>query len=102
MSKRSLKQHDELRQSVLSDEQSRAEYEAFTLQLKLAEQLKKSRKKAAMTQDDIANKMCTNKSVIARLEAAGGRGKHSPSLKTLSKYASAIGYKLEIKLKRAE
>jgi ribosome-binding protein aMBF1 (putative translation factor) len=102
MAKRSLNWHDELRQSVLDDDEMRAEYEAFKLQLDLAEQLKKSRKKADMTQDDIADKMHTNKSVIARLEAAGGRGKHSPSLKTLSKYASAIGYNLEVKLKRAK
>jgi len=102
MAKRALKWHEELKKSVFDDDESFAEYEAFKLQLDLADQLKKSRKKAEMTQDDIANKMHTNKSVIARLEAAGGRGKHSPSLKTLSKYASAMGYHLEIKLKRAK
>jgi len=45
MARRSLKWHDELRQSVLDDNEARAEYEAFKLQLELAEQLKKSRKK---------------------------------------------------------
>ncbi|PIQ43486.1 MAG: transcriptional regulator [Gammaproteobacteria bacterium CG11_big_fil_rev_8_21_14_0_20_46_22] len=101
MTKRSTKWHDELKQSVLSDDEARTEYKAFKLQLELAETLKQSRQKADMTQDDIAEKMHTKKSVIARLEAAGGRGKHSPSLKTLSKYASALGFNLEIKLKRA-
>lgn len=101
MTKRSLNLHKKLKKSVLDDEEARVEYEAFRLQLDLADQLKKSRKKAHLTQDDIADKMHTNKSVIARLEAAGGRGKHSPSLKTLSRYANAIGYNLEIKLKRA-
>jgi DNA-binding XRE family transcriptional regulator len=101
MAKRSGEWHKQLRETVLADDESRAEYEAFKLQLELAEKLKTSRKKAELTQEDIAKKMHTNKSVIARLEAAGGRGKHSPSLKTLSKYANAIGYSLEFTLKRS-
>lgn len=102
MTRQSLKWHNELKKSVLNDDEARAEYEIFKLQLEVAEQLKKSRKKAHMTQEDIAEKMHTKKSVIARLEAAGGRGKHSPSVNTLSKYANAIGYNLIIKLKRAK
>lgn len=101
MAKRSKKWHEELKQSVLNDEEARAEYEAFKLQLDLANQMKKSREKACLTQEALAEKLHTQKSVIARLEAAGGRGKHSPSLKTLVKYANAIGCHLEIKLKRA-
>lgn len=100
MVKRSRKLHEELRQSVLNDEEAYAEYEAFKLQLELSDKMKASREKADFTQEDIAEKLHTKKSVIARLEAAGGKGKHSPSLKTLVKYAAAIGYKLEIKLKR--
>ena len=96
-----MKWHGELKQSVLGDPESRAEYEAFKLQFELANKMKNSRIKADMTQEDIADKLHTHKSVIARFEAAGGRGKHSPSLKTLIKYAQAIGYSLEIKLKRA-
>lgn len=101
MVRRSRTLHQELKQSVLNDDKARAEYEAFKLQLELAEKMKKSREKAHLTQEDIADKLHTQKSVIARLEAAGGRGKHSPSLKTLVRYANAIGYSLEIKLKRA-
>ncbi len=101
MARKSQKWHDELKQSVLNDEEMRIEYEAFKLQLELAAQMKKSRENAHLTQEDIANKLHTQKSVIARLEAGGGRSKHSPSLKTLVKYALAIGYNLEIKLKEA-
>lgn len=101
MTKRSLDWHRELKESVLQDEEARAEYEAFKLQLELADKMKNLRSKADITQEEIADKLHTKKSVIARLEAAGGRGKHSPSLKTLVKYANAIGYHLEVKLKRA-
>lgn len=100
MVNRSLKWHDELKQSVLKDPESRLEYEAFKLQLELADKMKKSRRKADLTQEELANKLHTKKSVIARLEAGGGKEKHSPSLKTLVKYALGIGYKLEVKLKK--
>lgn len=98
MARRSTKWHDELRKEVLSDAESRAEYEAFKLQLELADKLKKARKKAHLTQENVAERMDTQKPVVARLEAAGGKGKHSPSLKTLVKYAEAIGYHVQVKL----
>lgn len=98
MPKRSIKLQEKLRKEVLKDPVTRAEYEAFKLQLEVSEQLKTARKKAHMTQDNVAEKMDTLKPVVARLEAAGGRGKHSPSIKTLVKYASAIGFELKIKL----
>ena len=101
MARRSLTQYDEFKQSVLSDPESKAEYEYFKLQLELADKMKTLRKIAELTQDDIAEKMQTTKSSVARIEAAGGRGKHSPSLKTLAKYANALGYNLEITSKRA-
>jgi DNA-binding XRE family transcriptional regulator len=97
-SKRPLDWHKKLKQEVLADPEAKLEYEAYALQLKLAEQLKNARKRANLTQQDVAEKMDTQKSVIARLEAGGGKGKSSPSLKTLIKYAQAIGKTIEIKL----
>jgi len=44
----------------------------------------------------VAKRIGTTQSVIARLES--GRGKHSPSLATLQKYANALGCRLELKL----
>ena len=98
MRKRSTQWHEQLRSDVLADPETRAEYEAFSLQLELADKMKKARLKSHLTQESVAEKMDTTKTVIARLEAAGGKGKHSPSLSTLTKYADAIGYKLQIKL----
>ncbi len=42
--------------------------------------------------------MATHNPVIARLEAAGGKGKHAPSLASLVNYADAAGCHLIIKL----
>ena len=101
MSNRSNEWHEQLRASVMNDPEGRAEYEAFSAQLDLADKMRKLRKKAGLTQDDIAEKMHTSKPAVARLEAAGGKGRHSPSIGTLARYASALGYRLEINLKRA-
>ncbi len=98
MARRSTEWHKTLKKDVLSDPEARAEYEAFKLQLELADQLKHERKKAHLTQENVAEQMATQKPVVARLEAAGGRGRHSPSLKTLVKYATAVGCRLQVKL----
>lgn len=99
MVNRSTKLHAKLVNKVLSDPEGRQEYEAFKFQLELAEKLKKARKKAHLTQETVAERMETKKSVIARLEACGGRSRHSPSVMTLIRYANAIGFDLNINLK---
>lgn len=101
MTNRSKEWHKQLRESVLNDPEGRAEYEAFGAQLVLAEKMRELRSKAALTQDEVAEKMHTTKSAVARLEAAGGKGKHSPSISTLARYASALGYRLDIRFKQA-
>ena len=98
MVRRSIQWHEEFRKEILSDPEARAEYEAFKLQLELADQLKQARREAHLTQANVAERMNTQKPVVARLEAVGGKGKHSPSLKTLVKYANAVGFRLQIKL----
>ena len=100
MAKRSVNWHQELVKKTLADANSFSEYEAFKLQLELAEKFKKARQRANLTQENIAEKMATHKPSIARLEAAGGKGKHSPSLLTLVKYAHALGYRLKVNLVR--
>ncbi|CAM4390608.1 MAG: hypothetical protein LEGION0398_MBIBDBAK_00164 [Legionellaceae bacterium] len=92
------KWHEDFVKSALADPHVKAEYEAFKLQFELAEQLKNARKERHMTQENVAEKMCTKKAAIARIESSGGKGKHSPSLTTLVKYAKAIGCHLEIKV----
>jgi ribosome-binding protein aMBF1 (putative translation factor) len=51
-----------------------------------------ARSRAGMTQAQLARKLKTTQSAIARLE--GGKG--NPSLQTLSRFAAATGTKLKI------
>ncbi len=45
---------------------------------------------------NIAERIGTTQSAVARLES--GNGKHSPSLATLHKYAGALGCRVELPL----
>ncbi len=65
----------------------------------LIDEMLSVRKKAGKTLDDVAKKMNTKTSVVRRLETGGGQLKHSPSIATLCKYASAINCKLEVRFK---
>ncbi len=89
---------DEFRKEVLSDPETRAIYEATKLQIDLAMQLKQARMKKKMTQEDVAKIMHTHKPAISRLEAGNEDIKNFPSLLTLVKFSSAIGYELKVTL----
>lgn len=72
-------------------------YDALELEYQVAGQMLKARSRAGLTQDAVAERMGTTKSAISRLEAAG---KHTPSLATLKRYASAVGCELQVRLVR--
>lgn len=91
--------HDhELLDEVLSDPEALAIYEATKLQIDLALQFKKARIKQKMTQEEVASILHTKKPAISRLETSHENVKSFPSLLTLVKFASAIGYELKIGL----
>lgn len=52
-----------------------------------------SRKNARLSQMEVARRMNVPQSAVVRLES----GAHSPTLTTLSRYAAAIGVKLEVR-----
>ena len=56
--------------------------------------LLKARHEAGLTQAQVAERMGTQPPAVARLERALATGKHSPSLATQRKYASACGKRL--------
>lgn len=60
--------------------------------------LLKARKKAGLTQEELAEKMGTTKSAVSRLESSLRNEKHSPSFATLKKYANACGKKIMVRL----
>jgi predicted transcriptional regulator len=57
----------------------------------LLDQLLKTRFEAGLTQAQLAERMGTQASAIARLERSLATGKHSPSVATLRRYIRACG-----------
>lgn len=74
-------------------------YNALALEYQVVGQMLKARARAGLTQDAVAARMGTTKSAISRLESAS---KHTPSLATLKRYASAVGCELQVKLVRTK
>ena len=84
----------ELHAKWLSDPDYRKEYEALEEEFSLAENLIEARTRAGLTQAELASRMKTTQSVVARLES----GRVRPSTSTLRKYAMATGSRLKIVL----
>jgi len=97
-----MKTHDEMIQEWMQDPDFVRAYEALEDEFALFDELLRARKEAGLTQADVAARMATQPSVVARLEAGGGRQKHSPSLATLQRYAAAVGCRIEVKLVRVQ
>jgi transcriptional regulator with XRE-family HTH domain len=74
----------------------KAEYDRLDEEFSFIDQFLKARSAAGITQTEVAERIGTTQSAIARLESGGGR--HSPSLATLQKYAQALGCRLELRL----
>jgi transcriptional regulator with XRE-family HTH domain len=74
----------------------RREYEGLKEEFELLDEILKARTEAGLTQAELATRIGTTQSAVARLESS--MGKHSPSIGTLRRYASALGYRLQIRL----
>jgi DNA-binding XRE family transcriptional regulator len=70
-------------------------YDALEEEYALARELLAARSRSGLTQEGVADLMGTTKSAVSRLESGG---KTAPSLKTLKKYAKAVGCRLHIRL----
>ncbi len=91
--------HDDFEALALADPEVKAEYDALEDEFALYNEMLRARKSAGLSQAEVATRMHSTQSVVARLETAGGNKKHSPSINTLRKYAEAVGCHLEIKFK---
>ena len=68
------------------------EYDALEGEFSLAAALIEARARAGLTQEEVARRMNTKQTVIARLES----GRFMPSTRTLQRFAHATGSKLKI------
>jgi len=84
----------DLKKRLMSDPEFQKEYEKADADFALVEALVRARTDAKMSQADVAKRIGTTQSGIARL----GGCKVSPSISTLRRYAEATGSKLQINL----
>jgi transcriptional regulator with XRE-family HTH domain len=81
---------------MLASPKVRKAYERLTPEFELARELIRARTEAGLSQADIAARMGTTQSAVARLES----GAQLPSLRTLMRFAKATNTRAVIKLTR--
>ena len=84
-----------LKDKAFKNHEVKAEYDSLDSEFALIDTLLTMRKKSGLTQDEIANRMGTQKGNISRLE----KGKSNPSWRTIQNYAHACGCELLMKVK---
>lgn len=86
-----------LKAELLADTDTRAEYDAMAEEFGMARELIAARTRAGLTQGEVAQRMGTTQSVIARLEG----GTRMPSIRTIQRYAKAVGARAVVHLESA-
>lgn len=89
-----MKKAKDLHKAWSKDSQYRAEYQSLEEEFNIARALISARSKAGLTQQEVAERMQTSQSFVARLEG----GSVTPSWKSLQRYAEATGSRLKIEL----
>ncbi|SAK97521.1 XRE family transcriptional regulator [Caballeronia calidae] len=87
---------EDVERQIAADPELKAAYDALAPQYEALTELLNARKEAGLTQAQVAERMKTTASAVARLEGSLISGKHSPSIETLHKYAAACGKTLRI------
>ena len=79
----------------LKDPAFKKEYDALESEFALARELIGARAKAKLSQAQVARRMGTSQSAVARMES----GRSLPSTTSLVKYAKAVGRELKVTLR---
>ncbi len=87
-----------LHKKWLRDPAYREAYDELAPEFRLARALIEARTNAGLTQAQLAERMQTTQSVVARLES----GRAHPSTRTLEKFAQAAGMQLKISFEPIE
>jgi ribosome-binding protein aMBF1 (putative translation factor) len=85
---------DKIKAELLADPEIKAEYDALAPEFEIAAELLRARLKAGLSQAELAARMKTSQSSIARLES----GQTLPSTKTLLRFAQATGTRVQMRL----
>jgi ribosome-binding protein aMBF1 (putative translation factor) len=88
---------EKLKSRLLANPEVKAEYDALAPEFETSAELLRARLHAGLSQTELAARMGTSQSAIARLES----GQTLPSTKTLLRYAEATGNKFHVRLSAA-
>ncbi len=83
---------EELKNEVLSDQETKKEYDAMEPEFQLTIELLRLREELNITQQELADRTGINRADISRIE----HGNANPSLKTMKRLASAMGKRVSI------
>jgi transcriptional regulator with XRE-family HTH domain len=86
------------RRELLADPKVKVAYEALAAEFALFQELRGARRRAGLSQAAVAKRMGTKAPAVSRIESAGATGP-SPSVRTLQKYAAAVGCQLDVRLR---
>ena len=89
---------NDLHKEWMKDPKYRAEYDALEEEFALIGAMMDARARAGLTQAQVAKRMKTTQTVVARLES----GRVKPSTRTLERFAHATGHKLIIGFEKAK
>lgn len=92
-----MKAMKDIKRELLTDSATRAAYDAQAEEFALARELIAARTQAGLTQADVAERMGTTQSTVARLEGS----KAAPSMRSLQRYAQAVGCRAVVRLEHA-
>jgi predicted transcriptional regulator len=89
-----MKSLKDVKAQLLQDPEVSAEYEKQQLEFDIARELIAARVRVGMTQAELAQRMSTTQSTIARLES----GRMMPSMRTFARYAQATNSHTVVRL----
>jgi DNA-binding XRE family transcriptional regulator len=94
-----MRTHDEMIAAWMKDPAFKAEYDRLERrEMPMLDAILSIRKEAKLSQDEAARRMNVSPPVVSRLERALLTGRPSPSIRTLQKYAKAVGKRLKVSL----
>jgi transcriptional regulator with XRE-family HTH domain len=82
----------DLHKAWMKEPNYRREHDLLEEEFALAAAVAKARRRAGLSQAELARRMKTTQSTVARLESGRGR----PSTRTLTRFAKATGHRLKI------
>ena len=89
---------EEFKTEALENPEVKAEYDALEAAFEMKRSMIAMRKRAGLTQEQMADLLGTKKSNISRLESVNATS--SPRLATVEDYARVLGYSMRVEFER--